>query len=201
VEYEQSAFEYEEAKNELKELTMHRRTEWQSELMTLTARKRDLISALQLKRVHLKDRVITAPVSGTIQGLKGLEKGNLIQQGDLVAEISPDSELMAECYVAPSDIGLLKKGNPVKFRISPYHHHYWGMATGTIRDIQDDVSWVNDRPVFKITCTINEKMLRLKDMTPGRLSKGMTLQARFLIAKRTALQLLSDRIEDWYSEN
>ncbi len=201
VEYEESLFELKEMTNEFRLLKMNQRAQWESDLALFIARESELLSSLGVKKELMKDHIVTAPFSGTIHGLKGLEAGNLVRQGELIAELSPNADLVVECLVSPSDIGLLRKGTPVKFRLEAFQHQYWGMASGIIRDIQNDVSWIENRPVFKVVCSLNEKVLYLKDDTPGKLTKGMTLQARFFIAKRTVLQLLSDGMEDWYNKN
>ena len=201
VEYEEALFRLREMENEFRLLEVDQKTQWQSALAQSSAKEIALFSELEVKRELLKDHIIRAPFSGNIHGLKGLEKGNLVRQGEVIAELSPNEGLVVECLVSPSDIGLLKKGDPVKFRIEAFQHQYWGMASGMIRDIQSDISWIENRPVFRVICSLNERMLHLKDRTPGKLTKGMTLQARFFIAKRTALQLLSDRLEDWYNKN
>ncbi len=201
VEYEESHFQLKEMINEFRLLKMNRRTQWESDLAVFTTKESELQSTLSVKKELMKDHIVTAPFSGTIHGLKGIETGNLVRQGEVIAELSPNADLVVECLVSPSDIGLLRKGTPVKFRLEAFQHQYWGMASGIIRDIQNDVSWIENRPVFKVVCSLNEKMLYLKDDTSGKLTKGMTLQARFFIAKRTVLQLLSDGMEDWYNKN
>lgn len=47
---------------------------------------------------------IKAPVSGHLQQFSGKYTGGHVQAGDLVGVISPDSTMIAECYLSPKDI-------------------------------------------------------------------------------------------------
>ena len=48
---------------------------------------------------------IRASVSGTLQQFDGKSPGGYVQAGEILGLISPDSNLVAECYVMPRDIG------------------------------------------------------------------------------------------------
>ena len=105
---------------------------------------------------------------------------------------------MVECYVSPSDIGQIKKNQPVKFQIDAFDHARWGTATGQIVRINQDISKVNDIPMFKVLCSINETGLFLNKKINGSFQKGMTLTALFFIENRSLFQLLFDKLDDWY---
>ena len=45
---------------------------------------------------------------------------------------------------------------------------------------------------------MNESSLVLSKNIHGKLKKGMTLNARFFIANRSLIQLLFDKLNDWY---
>ena len=146
-----------------------------------------------------RNYIITAPISGTIQNIKGFEAGNFISSGAPIAEISPDTDLIAECYITPSDIGLLKKNNQVKFQINAFNYNQWGMATGKILRISKDITIVNNKPLFRVICSLDQKQLQLKNGFEGKLKKGMTLNARFFIIERSVYELLYDKIDDWFT--
>jgi len=116
----------------------------------------------------------------------------------VIADISPDANLIAECYVSPSDIGLLKTKNKVKFQIDAFNYNQWGMATGKIVDINKDITIINNMPMFKVICKIEQDHLTLKNGFEGKLKKGMTFNARFFIIERSAFELLYDKVDDWF---
>ncbi|WAC41492.1 HlyD family efflux transporter periplasmic adaptor subunit [Pedobacter sp. SL55] len=109
----------------------------------------------------------------------------------------PDSSLIAFCYVKPSDIGLIKKGQRVRFQIDAFNYNQWGMLTGKVIDIAEDITQQNQTMYFKVKCKLDQQYLQLKNGYKGNIKKGMSLTANFTIAKRSLLQLLYDRVDDW----
>jgi HlyD family secretion protein len=51
--------------------------------------------------------------------------------------------------------------------------------------------------MFKVKCTFKSPTLMLKNGVKGQLKKGMSLQARFILTRRSLFQLLFDRTDDW----
>lgn len=104
---------------------------------------------------------------------------------------------MAEHLVAPQDIGYLQKEMPVLFQVDAYNYNQWGLATGNIIDISNEIHVINGAPFFKVRCSLNEEELSLKNGYSGKLKKGLTTTARFKVTKRTLAQLLFDKADDW----
>jgi HlyD family secretion protein len=44
---------------------------------------------------------------------------------------------------------------------------------------------------------LDNPILRLKSGQEGEIKKGMTFNARFVIARRSLFQLLYDKVDDW----
>ncbi len=162
----------------------------QQELNKLAGTRKELLT-------KMKQYTIRAPIAGTIQSLAGLSSGSYLYPNQKLAEISPDTGLIAECYVTPKDIGLLKNGMKGKFQIDAFDYNQWGTIEGHISEISSDVTMANNQPVFKVRCILNQPFLALKNGFRGYIKKGMTLQGRFIIIKRSVLQLLNDRVNDW----
>ena len=199
VEYENSKYNLELSINKLNQFKEQESNRWQSELTQQNNRSKELQSKISQFRTEEKNYIITASVSGTIQNEKGLEAGNFITSGISIAEISPSTDLIAECYIKPSDSGLLKKNCEVKFQIHAFNYNQWGMATGKIISVNKDISIINNIPLFKVICSLDQKQLKLKNGFVGKLKKGMTVNARFFIIKRSALDLLYDKVDDWFN--
>jgi HlyD family secretion protein len=72
-----------------------------------------------------------------------------------------------------------------------------GFATGKIPTIVNDVQMINNTPMFKVFCTLNQDFLQLKSGFKGQLKKGMLVNARFEITERTLFDLLYDKMDDW----
>ncbi|PIE48936.1 MAG: secretion protein HlyD [Flavobacteriales bacterium] len=198
-EYENSKYNLDLALSELSYFKKQQRNQWQAELTQQKNKAKELESTWVQYKEEQNNYIIKSPVDGTIQNLIGLEVGNFIAAGNPIAEISPNTNLIAECYVTPQDIGLLKPNNEVKFQIDAYNYNQWGMATGNIIEIGKDITLINKMPMFKVKCNINQEQLYLKNGFAGNLKKGMTFNARFFIANRTAFQLLYDKVDDWFN--
>ncbi len=201
MEHENSKYAFDLTINELNQFKKQQKKQWQANLTQIQNQIKAFESNLIQFEKENEDYIITAPISGTIQNLIGLENGSFINGGNSIAEISPDTELIAECFVSPNDIGLLKTQTEVKFQIDAFNYNHWGMATGKIIDIGNDVTLIEQRPMFKVICKINQEHLTLKNGFKGKLKKGMTFNARFFIIRRSAFELLYDKVDDWFVPN
>ncbi|MFC0186503.1 HlyD family secretion protein [Pseudarcicella hirudinis] len=171
--------------------------QWQGDL---NSHKMALPELLAQKNQLLQEKelyTIKAPVSGTVQQLAGKYAGSYLQAGELLGIISPDSNLVVECYVKPNDIGFLKKGMNVKLQVDAFNYNEWGLAKGLITDVANDFVVINNQPIFKVKCLLETKELKLKSGYSGKIKKGMTIRARFVVTERTLYQLLFDKVDDW----
>ncbi|GGB82260.1 HlyD family secretion protein [Dyadobacter sediminis] len=140
---------------------------------------------------------ITAPVAGTMGQLAGKYTGSYVQPGEILGVISPDSNLIVECYISPKDIGLLRNGMKSRMQVDAYDYNQWGMAEGTIISISNDVTVSDQQTFFKVKCRLNKDHLTLRQGVRGYLKKGMTLRAHFIITERSLYDLLYDKADDW----
>ena len=136
-------------------------------------------------------------MSGTLLNVKSIDIGSVLNAGESFAEIPPNTALRVECFIPPSDIGLLKVGNIVSFQVDAYNYNQWGVINGKIIEINDDMEILNEAPMFKIICSLDQQTLHLKNGFESKLKKGMTLSTQFKIAERTLFDLLYDRADDW----
>ena len=199
VEFEKSQFNLNSSLSELNYYKTSQYNQWQSELTQQSNKLQELESILLQYKKERNNHFIVAPISGTIQNLIGLEVGNFITKGSPLAEISPNTKLIAECFLKPADIGLLKPKTHVKIQVDAFNYNQWGTAKGKIIYISNDILVVNNNRMFKVICSIDQKRLQLKNGFQGELKKGMTITVRFFIAKRSLYNLLYDSIDDWYN--
>lgn len=140
---------------------------------------------------------IRSPVSGTLQNVSGITPDSYVHNNQMLAEISPDTGLVAEVYISPRDIGLLREGMPVRMQIDAYDYNRWGVLTGAIISISDDIRIREGQPVYRIRCSLDQSHLELPNGFRGDIKKGMTLRARFIVSRRSLFQLLYDKVDDW----
>jgi HlyD family secretion protein len=170
---------------------------WQSDYLLVEKSIQELSAKIEQLKKEKEQYLLLAPMNGNLVNVSGVAAGNLIAAGTSVAELTPDMELMADCYIRPMDVGLLNTRLEVSFMIDTYNYNQWGTINGKIVEIAEDIEYMDGLPMFKVRCRLNSDHLQLGNGVRGRIKKGMTFTARFPIAKRTLWQLLYDKTDDW----
>ncbi len=196
-EFEQYDLAYRQAQADMKLLETQSRSRWQTEqyqfnqeLNNLKIRQNELTEAI-------KNSVVTANVSGIGYKEEGIQLGAFVQSGQRIAEIVPDSFLIAVCYVSPKDIGFIKEGQRVQLQIDAYNYFEWGMLNGTVFEVAKDVNIVQNKPFYAVKCKVDKSFLTLKNGYRGIIMKGMTGRANFYLTTRSLWHLLFSSINDW----
>jgi multidrug resistance efflux pump len=201
-EYEKYKFESEQANSAYLMVLARYKTQWQTDANGFRNELRQLNGQEAELDEQKKQYILRAPVSGSVQNITGVKNGGYVFANQKIGEISPDSNLTAFCYIRPSDIGLIKKGQQVRFQIDAFNYNQWGLVLGKVLDISDDIIIVNqNQPVFKVKCALDQNYLTLKNGYKGYLKKGMNFTARFNVTKRSLYQLLYDKVDDWVNPN
>jgi len=201
-EYEKYKFEYDQAKSAYLMILAKYKTQWQTEANGFRNELRQLNGQEAELNEQKRQYMLRAPISGSVQNISGVQNGAYVFANQKIGEISPDANLTAFCYIKPSDIGLIKKGQQVRFQVDAFNYNQWGLVTGKVVDISDDIIIVNqNQPVFKVKCTLDKNYLALKNGYKGYLKKGMNFTARFNVTKRSLYQLLYDKVDDWVNPN
>lgn len=201
VDFEKTELEYKLGQSNLLQLEQQQKANWQSQLVNYREELRQLNTQLSEIQENKDYLVVKAPTTGTLVSVAGINNGSIVIQGMKLAELSPETALCVVCYIAPQDIGFLQVGDAVKFQIASFDYNQWGLATGKITSIGNDVQLIDNQPLFRVQCSLNATSLFLKNGFEGRLKKGMTLTARFQLTERTLFQLLYDKIDDWVNPN
>jgi HlyD family secretion protein len=170
---------------------------WQTRFTELRLKMEELKSHIEQLQRETKQYILTAPVSGTITAYSGIKNGNFIVPNQQIACISPDDELLVECYVSPADIGFIHTDMKVTFQFHSFNYNQWGTGSGRVTQISSNVININDLPFFKVRCSLEQKSLLLKNGYKGYLKKGMTLTGRFMLIRRSLFQLLYDKTDSW----
>lgn len=190
-------FSFQSATNRYKLFVEQQQNQWKLDEVTL----QDELNQLQSEHIQLRQELsrneIRSPITGTVQNTAGIFQNSFVYANQVLGEISPDTTLIAESYVSPSDIGLLRKGMPVRIQIDAYNYNQWGIVTGTIESISMDIMMIENRPVFKVRSTLDQSYLQLQNGFVGDIKKGMTFQGRFIVTRRSLFQLLYDKVDDW----
>ncbi|WP_333820999.1 HlyD family secretion protein [Ohtaekwangia sp.] len=201
AEFESYVFEYNKAGHQLEITKQTQLSQWQTELAGYKKELQEYESQYAQFIEEKENLMIKAPVSGTIQIQAGVYPGSIVFSNQELAQISPDTSFVVEAYVLPADIGLLNNHMLVRFQVDAFNYNQWGFASGRITELPNDIQIINERPVFKVKCSLDRDHLHLKNGYKGYLKKGMTLQAHFIVTERTLWQLLFDEVDDWMNPN
>lgn len=201
LQYEEAKLPYDQARAEIDLFVERNKAKWELAVMECEEELAHLSNQMGQIQEELTKRYVTSPVSGTLQNVVVTEAGQFVHSGTKVAELSPGDSLMVRCFVSPTDIGLLRVGQVCNFRVDAFNYNEWGMVSGTIRQISNDVYVLDNTPFFEVRCSLSERYLKLGNGFEGNLMKGMTVQANFLVANRSLYQLLYDKVDDWMNPN
>jgi multidrug resistance efflux pump len=174
-------------------------TNWQNDLQRYKLEVSQFTAQKQQIEVDKRSHFMYAPVAGVVQNINTRYAGGFIATGETLCIISPQSNLIGECYISTRDVGLLKVNQPARFQIDAFDYNYFGILTGKVVSIDNDFTIVENKPVFKVRCSFDSKQLLLKNGYKGELKKGLTFQVRFVVAERSLWQLLFDKVDDWFN--
>ncbi|WP_343696373.1 HlyD family efflux transporter periplasmic adaptor subunit [Flavobacterium sp.] len=198
-EFEKAELELNKIKNDRINLIKQTELSWQKEYTQLSQSNKNIHSNQKQLKEEENNYIIIAPIDGELVNMQGFHKGSGVAAGNPIVEISPDKNIIVETYVNPSEIGYLKEGGDAIYQIDAFNSNQWGFAKGRIFEISKDVLIVNNVPYYKIKSNLHNDSLTLKNGAKGTLKKGMSLTSRFFLTKRTAFQLIFDKVEDWFN--
>ena len=192
--YETSYKQSEFAVNALKRKQM---AQWRTDQLNYQNELNDIIARLAQIDIQNKESVVISPINGNVHRISNVNENSYVHSGQELLELSPDGDLFVECYVTSKDIGLVKKGMRVRFRVDAFDYTQWGVLNGSVVDISDDITMLESAAYYKIHCCLDSQCLILKNGFQGCVKKGMTVNARMIVNKRTVAQLLYDKVDNW----
>lgn len=173
------------------------RSDWQKQAVDYQLENKKYENILDEIDRDFQFYFIKAPETGYIRNYNGLKAHSYVSSGQTVALISPVDQIIAEHLVSPKDIGFLKKGMEVIHQVDAYNYNQWGVVSGIVTELSNDIYIVGEQPYFKVRSKLNEKFLSLKNGYRGDLKNGLTTTARYKVTKRTIAQLLFDKTDNW----
>jgi len=200
TDYENSSYALESEKDNLNQILIFQKSVWQNDL---TSRKNEAVRLqAEYKQCieELNNRIVLAPTSGEVIQTSDIQTGSVVNQGQMVAELSPDGELLATCFAQPTDIGLIRENQRVKIQVDAFNYNEWGMLTGNIIDISDDMIVENGSTAyFRIKCKPDQTYLSLSNGHKAYIKKGMSINTRIFVIRRSLFNLLFDKADKWFN--
>ncbi len=197
-EYDGYYFKWQNQQNELAALIQSQISAWQTDRNSYRNMFNEMNTNLK-QEVKEKDMyIVRSPVDGTVDRFSGIYRGSNIQAGQSLAVISPDSTLCLEVYVTPRNIGFMSVGMPVNIQVESFNYNEWGTIPGKVKDISSDfLTDSQGNSFYKVKCEKDRDYLQLKNGRVGKLKKGMTVSADFMVTRRSLFDLLYQKMDDW----
>jgi HlyD family secretion protein len=198
TEYENSLFAYQSEEKNLDQILIYNKSLWQADLMQRLSDAASLQAELEGCLEQLHNRIVLAPVSGDIIRSSEIQEGSIIGSNQQIAEISPSGEIVATCFIKPNNIGLINAGQKVRIQVDAYNSNEWGLLDASIIDISNDILVENGgNAYFRIKCKPEKTFLSLKNGINAEIRKGMSLNARIVVNRRSLFNLLFDKVDKW----
>lgn len=200
TDYENSLFVLSLEKDNLNQILLYQKSIWQSDLALRRNEGVKMLADLEQFSEELNNRMVLAPIDGEIIQSSDIQTGSIVSPGQKIAEISPDGELVATCFVKPADIGLIHEKQQVKIQVDAFNYNEWGMLQGDIIDISDDMIVENgSMAYFRIKCKPDQTFLSLRNGHKAYIKKGMSLNTRIVVIRRSLYNLLFDKADKWFN--
>jgi len=196
-EFENFEIEALRLEGEKKTLIENQRTVWESELSAIIQQLNETHAQLIQLRNDKEKATLRAPVQGYLEEFSGIHEGMNVTSGQQLGIVSPNANLIVENFIEPKDIGFLYIGMPVKIVSESFDCNLWGYIQGHVTDIASDYQLIDNQPYYKIKCSLDQNYVARKDGKKGYLKKGMTVQTRFLADRRSLLQLVYQKMDNW----
>jgi len=170
--------------------------ELQTQITTLKAEISQSKSQIQSWEFQLGQRVLRAPVSGTIFQLPIQRTGAVVQPTTLIAEIAPkNASLILRAQMATSESGALREGMPVKMKFDAYPFQDYGIVEGKVSQISptSKVTETNQGQIatFDLEIELKQTCIKTSKGCTG-LSPGQTATAEVIVRQRRIIDFILD---------
>lgn len=140
-------------------------------------------------RRHRQQRVITAPVSGTVHALSVHTVGGVVSPAQELMKIVPgNAPIEVEALLQNRDIGFVREGQRAQVKIDTFNFTRYGLIGARVTDISDDA--VEDEHlgwVFRMRLKLDREEIAVEDRLVG-LSPGMAITAEVKTGRRRLIE-------------
>lgn len=173
------------------ELLIQNRADLQSQLLLAQ-------QDLQQVEANLANTVIRAAVDGRVFQLNLRNPNQVVQAGEVIAEIAQTTPLQVNAQVATQDIDRVQPGQVVQLRIDACPYSEYGTLPGTVASIAPDAVTPQNQSATRssyFAVTIRPDSTVLKSRTRScQILPGMQAEATIIAQQETFLQFLLRKI-------
>jgi len=166
--------------------TVSSKQQYTDNIIRLSKELRDVLQSLDVARVTREKVTIRSDHTGTVVGLNVHSVGGVINAGDVLMEIVPDSDnLIVEAIVKSEDIDMVRQGATAKVRLSAYSIRKTAPVSGVVTYVAADrLSKANEKKngyLIKVKLNMDE----VEDLSHVSLYPGMPTEVFILLKERT----------------
>lgn len=180
-----------EVEQQLSEAVSKERQKLSGELTQNSASLSEIDAALGKVEDRVNRLDVRAPIDGLIQSIQPKSVGEVINPGDVVAEMVPgDDKLLAEVRLKPEDVTNIKVGIAARVTVTAFDAKEFGTIDGKVVRISP-TTFTNDEgeEYYEVRVELEKLVLRRKGVDYPILP-GMILQVELIKGQRTVLSYL-----------
>ncbi|MBL0883913.1 MAG: HlyD family efflux transporter periplasmic adaptor subunit [Chitinophagaceae bacterium] len=174
-------------------------SQWETELIEQQRQLAEFQTEKRNLLIQAKSYIIRAPITGTILMQKPLYAGSSVLPSGELLSISPEQDLIVECWMSPADMVTIYHGQTITYSIPEIRNQMSTKLEGTVISIAEDYTLVNNKPMFKIRCSLDQKNIQLQNGFSYSLGRGLLLETRFILARKSYWELMYQQLYDWFN--
>lgn len=158
-------------------------------------------------REQLERTVIRAPLAGRVVGLRVFSVGGVIQAGQPILDIVPDTApLIIKANFSPGDIDGVYEGREAEVKFLSLHERDLPILLGAVRNVSADalVDEKTGRSYFSAEIVVPQSQLDMLKAVRGAdvgIRAGVPVQVLVKLRRRTALQYMLDPLTEAFSRS
>lgn len=167
----------------------------------------DTLPKWQAAKDQLERTVIRAPVAGRVVGLKVFSQGGVVQAGQPILDIVPDTApLIVKANFQPTDIDGVYEGRQAEIRFLSLHERDLPILLGTVRNVSADTlrDEQSGRSYYTAEVEVPKSQIAMLKAVRGNdtgIRPGVPVSVLIKLRKRTALQYLLDPLSETFSRS
>lgn len=172
----------------------------QVEKTNLLAKIQQVQKQQERANTELKQLSLTAPVNGVVLALNVRNSGEVVQTGQTLAEIAPQTAPLVLQAILPSrEAGFVKIGNTAQIKFDAYPFQDYGIVSGKVISISPDTKQSEQLgAVYRVEISLNRNYVIANHQTI-KFKPGQTATAEIIIRRRHIADILLDPIRQLQS--
>lgn len=204
-----------QAERRLAQITSNYRQQLQTDRVDVALQANRLQEELTKHQHRSGLMELKAPQAGIVKDLATHTVGTVAAPGTILMTLVPANEpLVAEVWVSNEDVGFIRKGQPVKLKLSTYQFQKYGMLEGTVKQVSADASENQNAATASVEIGRNKtampltyktivEMKRQELVAQGNkyaLAPGMQVSGEVHLGTRTVLEYLLSPVTKAFHE-